>query len=170
MAERSVGVLPGVDGAPAKDPEGRELGALFVAGQRSPGAAEVALSPPEVWGAASNLANGIVSVPRADMPRGSVGAVNMTTGQVKLIRGLPEQAIDDTLAHELGHVVRRETLAPWENLALPPRVAREMAGVSAKRNGEEWLTDAGRAYFRQPEELFAEACRLISERDAKARG
>ena len=86
------------------DIEGRPLIARFVAGRRTVGGNDEALTPDEATELANYLSN-VLRVPRSELPSKSVGSYTPSNNKIKIADDLPDNQGSIAMSHELGHAI-----------------------------------------------------------------
>jgi hypothetical protein len=86
------------------DMDGRPLIAEHVAGRRTVGGNDEALTPDEATELANYVSN-VVRVRRDELPSKSVGSYTPRDNKIKIADDLPDDQASIALAHELGHAI-----------------------------------------------------------------
>ena len=147
------------------DPEGRELSAQYIVGQREPGGPNVPLALEEIRDVIRRLADDVQYVPSREMPKMPDGR---RAGGFVESRGEPAYRqsafFDDALRddpfvhrHEGSHLIDNLTLAR-ERLANAPRNRRDAVTSSAETRPTSWMRLGRKStYLNRRDELTADA-------------
>ncbi len=108
-----AGVLaPNATGPLTRDIEGRPLAARYIAGRRTVGGADEALTPAQVHDAATEVIGSKPRiVPASKLPPNTVGLYtaemrgNELVRKIRVLRGLPRGITDQLVGHEFGHAI-----------------------------------------------------------------